>query len=273
MLKKRINKKYYAGAFYVEYNNKEYNIEYDNKDNVILKRLSDNKILDVFSDRELTFIVQYKTETEGNFLVTTYFKKEDKSEKDLFRFSHYTTLNTRRSFTELDLKNCFDCYFINQDTDRITDKTFLIRQPEANFIYNIEKQTKSKNFNYVYLNGNVRKYFKDNTILVDEVVIQQEIIDTLTYGINPETFKITTPIWSSLQQRFINIYTKEQVEKIQKELLEKVSLVNNENLDEITIYFEVIKYLERLYTQFSIPNKVYIDNNKVNEEFVRKFVK
>ena len=101
------------------------------------------------------------------------------------------------------------------------------------------------------------------------------VSDTITYGIDPETFEIVTPIWSELQQRYIDIYTDKQVDKIQEKNpftnVKKFSLVDN------TIYFEIEKYLNILsgYFERTRTDKMYLDffDSEINEDFVKKFVR
>ena len=56
---------------------------------------------------------------------------------------------------------------------------------------------------------------------------------------------------------------------------DKGLFLNLENSDEITIYFEVKRYLNEIAKQFDRSQSVYIDamNSEINEEFVKKFVK
>lgn len=254
----------------LKYDKKKYNIEYVKNNNmIILRRLSDNKTLEIFSDK-IGFIVQCDLRGNTNFLMTDY-SEEDKNVNTLLKFKHYTDRNYLDSLL---LEKTFDCSCAALSVSRITDSSYLVEQSGyTGCIYNLNQ--KSKRFKWIYNDQKVKDFFNDNTLLVSEEIsafFRHDVNDTLTYGINPETFKITTPIWSELQQRYISIYTQEQAKKLMET---KGLFLNLENLDEITIYFEVKKYLNEIAKQFDRPQSVYIDamNSEINEKFVKKFVK
>lgn len=251
----------------LKYDNKKYDIEYvKSKNMIILRRLIDNKILEIFSDK-IGFIVQCDLKEQTNFLITDYHEK-DKNGNTLLKFKHYID---RSYLDSLLLEKSFDCDSAALSLSRITDSSYLVEQSGySGCIYNLNQ--KSKRYKRIYNDQKVNAFFKDNTILVSEEIssfVRHDVNDTLTYGINPETFEITTPIWSELQQRYINVYTEEQANKLKNI---KGSFLN---LDEITIYFEVKRYLNEIAKQFDRPKSVYMDtmDSKVNEEFVKKFVK
>lgn len=254
----------------LKYDKKKYNIEYvKNKKLFILRRLSDNKILEIFSDK-IGFIVQCDIEGQTNFLVTDY-SEEDKNGHILLKFKHYTD---RSYLDSLYLERSFDCDCATLSGCRITDCSYLVEQSGyTGCIYNLNQ--KSKSFERIYNDQKVNDFFNDNTLLVSEkvsAIARHDVNDTLTYGINPETFEITTPIWSELQQRCISIYTQEQADKLKEA---KGLILNLKNLDEMTIYFEVERYLNEIVKQFDRPQSVYTDimYSEINEEFVKKFVK
>lgn len=253
----------------LKYDKENYSIEYvKNKNIIILRRLLDNQILEIFSDR-IGFIVQCNIGEQVNFIVTNY--STDMREKN--KLNHYTD---RWYLDSLQLEKSFDCDTCGISNVRITDSSYLINQQgHTGCLYNLSQI--SRRFKRVYNDEKVNKYFKDNTLLVSERFggLDDDIKDTLTYGINPETFEITTPIWSELQQRSINVYTEEQADKIRDEFAKKGITINIKDLGEFTIYFEVRKYLIEIGKYFDRSKRVYNDvfGHDVNEEFVRKFVK
>lgn len=257
----------------LKYDKEKYSIEYfKGKDMIILKRLSDNQILEVFNDK-IGFITQCNTEEQVNFLVTQYCSRDNESKSETIKFNHYTD---RWYLDSLQLENSFDCESMFLSAIRITDKSYLVEQSGyTSCIYNLSQ--KSKRFKRVYNDQKVKAFFSDNTLLVSELIFggRDDLNDTITYGINPETFEITTPIWSDLQQRSINVYTKEQLDKIRDELSKKGMVLNIEELGEATIYFEVERYMHEIAEQLDGQQSVYRDvfANDVNEDFVRKFVK
>lgn len=256
----------------LKYDKKKYSIEYAKNENmIILRRLSDNQILKIFSDN-IGFIVQCNVGEQINFLVTDYSEK-DKNGNELLKFKHYID---SKYFDSLQQKNSFDCDCAVLSVCRITDSSYLVEQSGyTSYIYNLNQ--KSKRFKRVYNDQKVNDFFNENTLLVSEEIsasLRYEINDTITYGINPETLEITTPIWSELQQRYIKIYTKEQVDRLREKLAEKGLFLDTESLGEITIYYEVKKYLNEIAKQLDSPQCVYTDamDSKINEEFVKKFI-
>lgn len=257
----------------LKYDKENYNIEYvKNKNLIILRRLLDNQILEIFSDK-IGFIVQCNLGEQTNFLVTDY-SEEDRNGITLLKFKHYVD---KSYLDSLHLVKSFDCDCANLSFYRITDSSYIVEKSGyTGCIYNLDR--KSKCFKRIYDDKKVSKFFNDGTLLVSEEIsatARNDISDTLTYGINPETFEITTPIWSEEQQRWINVYTREKVERLREELREKGLFLGREDLGEITIYFEVERYLNILAEKIDRPQCVYTDimRSNVNKDFVKKFVK
>lgn len=258
---------------YLKYDEQKYNIEYSERKNIlILRRLSDNEILGIFSDR-IGFIVQCDINEEANFLVTDY-SEIDKNNDVQVKFKHYID---RYAADSLYLKKQFRCDTAHYQQCHITDSSYLIEQPYVTIVYNLDK---SKKFERVYYNEKINEIIGANTLLVTEklnATLNYEISDTITYGINPETFEITTRIWSEEQQRYIDVYTKDQVEKIDENLRQKGHCLNMEDftLGDITIELEIQKYLNLSEKYLNKSKSVYLDycGDKVNEEFVKTFIK
>lgn len=264
-----------SASIYLEYDKEKYDIEYvKTKNMIILRRLADNQILEIFSDA-IGFIVQCDINEQTNFLVTDY-SKDDKSKEEKIKFKHYIDRNSSDS---LYLKNEFECDSIHLESCRITDYSYLVEQSlYGGALYNLDK--KSKMFDQVYNDKQINGIIGDNTLLVSETLNacwNSKITDTITYGINPETFEITTAIWSELQQREISVYTKEQINEISKDLRKKGYWLNTQDysLGDITIHLEVEKYLDKLAEYLERPESVYLDSmhDKINENFVKKFIR
>ncbi len=251
----------------LEYDNEKYEIEYvEDAKVVILRDLLKNKTLKVWSDA-IGFIKQVDMDGKTNFVMTEYMKDKDKA---ILR--HYTV---EEYWDSLRLVNEFECSTISLKTCCVTDKSYLIEQRSyGSSIYNLSQE--SRLFYRVYNDEAVKKYFGDNTLMVSErkkAFQRGDINDTITYGINPETFKIITPIWSEHQQRYIEVYTEEQVEKIK----ERGIFYNDRcSLEELTIKLEIEHYLNELSYYLPKPQSIYLDGYSeevVNEEFVKHFVK
>lgn len=241
---------------------------------VILRRLEDNKVLEIFSDK-IGFIVEYDTEIETNFIVSDYSEIYNNGDR-VTKLKHYIVNKYEDS---LQLKESLECDDCNLSKCRITDSSYLIENGYTSYIYNLNE--KSKRFEFIYKDKKLKDYFSDSTLLVSERRMPFEcsyMDDILTYGINPETFEITTPIWSEMQQRLINIYTFEQAQKIKDKYLEKGLILRFKNLGDLTICFEIDEHLQKIEDAlYERLQGVYLDSKyfgyEINENFVKQFVK
>lgn len=255
------------GIIELEYNPEQFSIEHiRNKNIIILRRLSDNVVLEVFNDN-VGFIVQNNTNDQINFLVSEY--REDER---YLKFKHYVA---EKWSDQLLLKNEFNCSSVWLDEHRITDSSFIVEDSYyGGRIYNLEQISDS--FHRIYNDKKLNKYFSEKTLMVSKKIgTGSEFVDTITYGINPETFQIVTPIWSELQQRFIKVYTKQQAEELNEKLKKIGQEINfRHSLDEITIYFEIERYLQLLPKYLEGPKQIYLDHmdSMVNEGFIKHFV-
>lgn len=258
----------------IEYDEKRYNVEYVQEEGVILlRRLSDNKVIKIFSDN-IGFLVQVDKDNKTHFLVSNY--KTDNEEIKLKHYIDYKYDN------KLKLVKEFDNSYVSLSEIRLSDSSFIIEKNHYSAsIYNLENR--SRRFDRIYNDEKVRTLFNasDNTIMVSRLEtadFNHKINDMLTFGINPETYEITTPIWSEDQQRFISIYTEEQLDEIEKILLAKGKFLNRKiSAAEITIALEITHYLNIRDQYTDKPKSIYVDgqtiDKKINEEFVRSFIK
>lgn len=258
-------------TIYLEYDKEKYDIEYVKSKNVIiLRRLSDKQILEIFNDK-IGFIVQNDSYGETNFVITDY----SEGEKYIY-LKHFVD---KVYSDKLILKNQLECDCIDLQSCRVTDKSFIVEQDRySGCLYNLNRT--SKRFDHIYNDKRISEIVGEDILMVSEnkrALGNSDIKDTLTYGINPETYEIVTPIWSEMQQRYINIYTEEQMDKVRKQLAKEYKNIDVETCSssDITIHFEIGKYLEILASHFTRNDNIYLDfmENQVNKEFVKKFVR
>ena len=256
----------------LEYDKDKYDFEYvKSKGVIILRRKSDNQVLEIFSDK-IEYIVQSNTGNVTNFIVTDY-SEVDKDGSRIFKIKHYVDTGS----DELSLRRQFDYDGSTLDQCRITESSFIVDQKGCGgSIYNLEN--KSKNFDYIYNNKKISEIIGENILMVSEIKRSffGELTDRLTYGIDPSTFEIVTPIWSELQQRYIAMYTDKQVDELQEKY--PFGNIKKNSLEDNTIYFEVERYLRLLtevYLKEQITGRIYLNFNdsEVNEDFVKEFVK
>lgn len=91
--------------------------------------------------------------------------------------------------------------------------------------------------------------------------------DTLIYGINPETSEVVTRIWSRLQRRYIDLYTKEDyMKKFGEPFVEEDTAFT---LADITIENEIENILAQIkYQMGNTPEELYMPNEQLNDEFL-----
>ena len=257
-------------TIHLEYDKEKYNIEYvKSKNAIILRRLWDNTVLEIFNDN-VGFIVQSDVFGETNFVVT------DHSEKENVWFKHFID---RKYSDKLILRNKFTCDSVHLEECRITDSSFIVEQcGYAASEYNLDKTW--RRFDRIYNDKKISKIVGEGILMVSEkkrAFVNSDVEDTITYGINPETYEIVTPIWSEMQQRYISVYTTNQMDKIKEKLAKEHKLIDTENvsLSDITIHFEIENYLNVVAYHFERNDTIYLDgfDSKVNEDFVKKFIR
>lgn len=241
----------------VEYDSFHYDFEYIEKAHIIiLKRLDDQKIIGVFHD-EIGFIVERHHDNKDHFLVTDYSKGEEN-----IRFIHYIADS---HLNELYKKCELDCSYAALECCHITDNSFYLEQKyHEGIFYNLDKP--SKKFNRVYIDEKINNVLGESVILVSEEKDENlHVSDTITYGINPETYEVVTPIWSDLQQRFIPLYSCD---------CEEARKYPYTSLFDIVLEFEVEKYLRILEQRYEKNIGIYEDilQSKINDSFVKKFL-
>ena len=164
----------------------------------------------------------------------TDYSEIDKNGLRIVKIKHYVDIG----IDELRLRKQFDYDGSTLDQCRITDSSFMVDQKGyGGSIYNLKE--KSKEFDYIYNDKKINEIVGKNILMVSEIkrASTNLVSDTITYGIDPETFEIVTPIWSELQQRYIDIYTDKQVDEIQEK--NPFSNVKKFSLEDNTIYFEI----------------------------------
>lgn len=238
MTKKYIVRRY-DGKTYLEYDENEYDIEYSSGiDKFIIRSKKTNQVRLILDDN-IGFIIQNKDKKIGisNFMVSRVNRKDENGTL----LYHYIDSEVEDKMLK---RKTLPISSINAKDIRIGNKLYLTDTYYDNKLKILYNQNKtSKVYDEVYtdpvLNERVEKIIGKNVIMVREnKKINDRIIDTLIYGIDPETFEVVTPIWSDFKQEFIDS--------------------NAKSIDE-TKYIEV--------------NPMYKDNSKkeLNLEFIRKF--
>ena len=106
-------------------------------------------------------------------------------------------------------------------------------------------------------------------MVTEELKSSKKAIDRITYGIDVNTFEATTPIYSELEQRFINVYSEEEMTKLEK----KAGIMNPYGRGELTrrtINYEIMRYLDIIAYYFDKDESMY-KYGTPNDEFLLKF--
>lgn len=263
---------YNGKPIYLEYNDKKYEIEdASNVGYILVKSKKDNSTIGIF-DANITesiieseeFYRSYENEKYSNFAVKTYDKKTD-----TFYLNHY--------IYEKDVDGLWKDrdYIIPKKygrNERIGKHTYLIETKDGISLFNLTKT--SRPFKEIYLDNESRYKIKEalgkDTIMVtEELKSSKKAIDRITYGIDIDTFEATTPIYSELQQRFISVYSEEEMTKLEK----KSGIMNpygRGDLTRRTISYEVMRYLDRIREYFDNDESMY-KYGEPNDEFLLKF--
>lgn len=248
---------------YLKFDTDKYDIQHrKNEKMIVIKSLKNGKVIKEFSDKEIGFLIQCTTGVRDNFLVGCSLINKNVNCLEHYVYSSWKNNNMFPWY----LKKSFKLDTLDISKYKITDRSYIIfdRKEKCFVIYNLYEE---KTFSWVYTDKETNKYFNDDTILVTKELFadyRYDIKDNITYGINPETFEITTPIWSDLQQRFINVCTKEPIKNDSKLLLSSSDKI---------IYLEIVSYLNKLAEQIEVPKNMYGHGYKLEDEFIRKFVK
>ena len=253
----------------LEYDDDKYFIDYytdhaigERKDNYFVKRLSDNKTIGVFSgsitdiiQRDNIFIVaSYDTSLKGHGCQVTYYS--DEGNKNLTRLFSYSCRGYRK----------------------VSDKTVYLEKDNYNG-YLCNDNGLCNYLSRVYIEDDIDELLGGNVILVSEdryARSDKSIKDTITYGINPDTFEIKTPIWSDREERYIDILSEEECLKKEEEIAKKGRYPASSitSLGYKTIELEIQNTLDEIALSRKHGPSVYMPGTSgINKEFVKGFKK
>ncbi len=229
----------------IVYDAKKYKIiAIDALKKVAIQRLSDGAIVYI-SNQCPDYVIQINLENQTHFVIGEC--DDDKCAK----LNDYT-LCEYRNYVEL--QKSFETDSCCIDDIRVGEHTFIVDTDGYSCkLYNLKQL--SKRYKRVY--NDKRLDFGKNTLLVEEVVTgdYSNLTDKIRYLINVDTYEIVSNIKSEMQQRDIPIYTDP----------------NNFNLDDVTIHFEIERYLNLIPEKYYKGSNVYKGYDEINEEYVRSF--
>lgn len=256
------------------YDDKEFKIEYNKaNDSILLSRVKDGVVVKIFGSN-LGFIEQVNNEDSTLFIVSDYSKKYDncKNRFDI-ELGVYVLSTDYTCGYHLTKLSSYEINSSDYNKIHLTDKSYLVNQKGySGCIFSAYLDKTSPSFEKVFDYSMTSKKRKD-VVFVEQLIESQadEVNDRIVFGIDPETFEIKTSIYSFNQDRYIELYSEEEVEKAQKIECSRSYLFDNKDLDVIgrtTINYEV---RVPLFNEADLFRKKDIcDGNMLNQSFIKK---
>lgn len=268
----------------LEYDEEKYKIQYaPSIENIIIKRIKDDKVIGVFDAKNTGFIIQSEIDGYNTFEVSVYSEEDEQA----YLYHYYDDLKDKglvggNPFVSYISKNAI--LSMSQNDVQIDENLYLIyitMGKKGYALYN--GRNISQGYNKIYLKKEDRekaeKSLGKNVIMVSQKFKLDNAEDTILYGIDIETFEAVTPIWSELQQRFINVPSTSELNDLQERTVGLRWDDSNETKTERTIEYEIFhplvmvnKYLDRKDEDPMIRKDTY-HRGEPNEEFIMKFKK
>lgn len=256
-----------------EYDNEKFRIEYSfATDTIFIRRLSDNKVIGILENTEsIGFInehdgVHKETGEEYTDFVVSYH-----DEKERTYISHYRLNNYEGYMKHI---KTFETTSIFEDKIRVSNHTYKVcPDREECSLYNLDGKSRKFMIHEDH-EKEIKEILGENTILVEETLHSTpEIEDRIVYGFDKDTFEPTTPIWSDLQRRFIDVHPLEEIRKLEweKHMHYPFSEGEGQKLISRTIRLEILRYLDMLAEQLSREDIMY-KNELPNKEFMMKLI-
>ena len=261
----RIIKKKQNQEIYLNYDANMFKVLHNEESNTLILMYGDNYHL--FS-LDIGFLVQKEVDGEIHFVVSELICYDNVVLRD-YKFDSINGLKLYREFA---------CPSMCYEGVALTENTFLVEtNGYRGKLYNLKDTTDE--FSRIYNDKKINDFFGEKILMVSKEYhpfSSYQIKDTITYGIDPDTFRIKTPIWSELQQRFIPLYTMDFIRDKYPFIINRSYFDTEEELlESVTIEYEVEKYLNKLADYFTQETFIY-DNSleyKLNKDFLQLFLK
>lgn len=186
------------------YDDEVYDIfyNYENK-KIVIRRKQDNKTVEEFS-KNIYFIEQ----TSRGFIVG----EKGKCKAPVITYNYY-------DFDSNDIywKDSYRIPSSDIDKVRLSCGVYIIGDDNKKSLFSPELLTRSIEYDRITTN-NETSFELNDMVLVDEVISVEDeethypvVSDKIKYGVNPVTFKVATKIYSFNQNKFIDVYTDEEL--------------------------------------------------------------
>lgn len=234
---------------YIEYDGSKFDIEYHRPTDTFIIRYNDGWTLGVIPSKEVGFIIQsyvkkpnYK-EPQARFIMSRY----NKDYKEWFLEVCHPNGEALAVETRKRIQ------YSGLDYIRIKGNTFEIYDDEKFKLYNVDTDMESESFKKIITTHEKTSYIGEDAIMVTQErgiehpsTYVELFKDYIVYGIDPETFEATTPIWSQLQDKTIPICSKEEYKK---------NGIEKETRTQYTIRTKIDGYMQKMMDR--IPKRNY----------------
>lgn len=267
-----------------EYDDKTYIVGYNKNHYLNIKRKKGDGGKKEFNE-DVSCFVQVNKNDRTYFLVGSHYGGRNQ----IIIYEDY------KDFEYLQELASFNMDKYKLDNIRLSEDTFIVDKfRKGGRLYTIGDESATRYYERIYNDKKVKEFLNEkdvnNMVLVDDEQFfsyyNKSIMDKLTYGIDINTKKIVTPIWSSLKQKLIHTYTEEDVEKLKEQMDNNIGgeydyhdynfMREDHTLEEITKYFEIDRLHRKLDNLFSKqPEGVYKETENetdINKEYIMKFV-
>ncbi len=268
----------------LEYDDEKYKIQYaPSIENIIIKRIKDNKVIGVFDTKNTGFIIQSEIDGYNTFEVSEY----DDENEQAYLCHYYDDLKDKGLITGTPFISYIDgnkILSMSQNDVQIDENLYLIYKTMGHKGYALYNgKNISLAYNKIYIKKEERevseKTLGKNVIMVMQNFKLDNAEDTVLYGIDKDTFEAVTPIWSELQQRFINIPSTRELNELQEKTtglqIDDSNLTRTERTIDYEIFHPLVivnEYLSKKNEDPMIRQDRYY-KGEPNEEFIMKFKK
>lgn len=131
-------------------------------------------------------------------------------------------------------------------------------------------------YDKITMNEETDELLGEDCVLVSKILedYQADIMEEIVYGLDLKSFKVTTPIYSKMQNRFIKKYSKRDVAVAKTKYpdysnLKVKNYITPDSLAEETIRYEILRPFIIVGKQLSKP-ELYDEDGHFKSEFIKK---
>ena len=221
-----------------------------------------NRMVRSFGE-EVSFIHQYKRNNKVLFAVCV----NEESRVYLTAFNTYGIEDPLFESKVVALESgCYEDVYLGNDC-------FLLN---TNQILSLSREEICGSYDKITMNEETDELLGEDCVLVSKILedYQADIIEEIVYGLDLKSFKVTTPIYSKMQNRFIKKYSKRDVAASKTKYpdysnLKVKNYITPDSLAEETIRYEILRPFVIVGQQ--LAESVMLDKNgNIKEDFIKR---